>query len=415
MPSSTFHNDLYSLLIASVINQTVKLVNPDGDQIEIQTSDFFKSFNQLLGTYASKYKYKPSNIDVSNDKIKQIIESEVFLKFVAFKDDIITVNTVAKTYEASLSNVILTASWQYSKILVKSINDLSTLYRVVVTDQAKTKEPEPQKAEEEDLDLLSDSKESSSDDSEDSDLDSDKEVDAKDDSEESKSEILDIPDVKDEEEPEESEKEVVEEEKAEVKHDELSDEEAAVKESPVAEKDSDSSANSSSSSEDSDSDEEDNAVPEEEPSPEIEVTPMETEHEAKPEHESKKRLASSSSPSVQQRKRFQHIAVNLIDSIHTHRYSSPFLNPVNKKEALDYSEIIYEPKDLKNILRAIKLKADPPEYRTIKELERDIMLMFANCVMYNRSDTDLVELTRSMKDDVRASFKLFEDTEAEMK
>lgn len=126
----------------------------------------------------------------------------------------------------------------------------------------------------------------------------------------------------------------------------------------------------------------------------------------------RKRSHSPSSANPQQRKRFQHIAINLINSIHAHRYSSPFLHPVHKKEALDYADIIYEPKDLKNILRGIKSKADPPEYQTIRELERDIMLMFANCIMYNRSDTDLVELTKSMKDDVSHSFKIFEEAES---
>lgn len=115
-----------------------------------------------------------------------------------------------------------------------------------------------------------------------------------------------------------------------------------------------------------------------------------------------------------QRKRFQNIAVNLINSIQAHRFSSPFLQPVNKRSAPDYYECIYQPKDLKGILRAVKLKQDPPVYELVKELERDIMLMFANCVMYNKSDGDLVELTRSMCSDVSNMFKMFEEAELDL-
>jgi len=130
---------------------------------------------------------------------------------------------------------------------------------------------------------------------------------------------------------------------------------------------------------------------------------------------SRKRSRSLSVSTPQQHKRFQHIAVNLINNIQAHRFSSPFLQPVNSKEAPDYHEVIYEPKDLKNILKSIKLKNDPPEYQLIKQLKRDILLMLANCIMYNKSDTDLVQLTKSMKNDVNNIFKLFEEAELDAK
>jgi hypothetical protein len=120
---------------------------------------------------------------------------------------------------------------------------------------------------------------------------------------------------------------------------------------------------------------------------------------------------SSSPSSTQLHKRFQHIAVNLVNSIQAHRFSSPFLQPVNPKDAPDYVEVIRQPKDLKTILKSIKLKLDPPEYLLLEQLERDIMLMFANCIMFNKSDTDLVELTKSMKNDVDKIFKLFKEAE----
>ena len=117
----------------------------------------------------------------------------------------------------------------------------------------------------------------------------------------------------------------------------------------------------------------------------------------------------------QQYKRFQNIAVNLLNSIHEHRFSSPFLQPVNAKDAPDYHNIIFEPRDLKNILKAVKSKRDSPTYQSVKELERDIMLMFANCIMYNRTGDDLIELTRIMKKEVSEIFKMFEEAEEEIK
>lgn len=150
-----------------------------------------------------------------------------------------------------------------------------------------------------------------------------------------------------------------------------------------------------------------------------------TEEPAHPEHDvsvpesidedqsaSKKTRSSSQVMDHQQHKRFQNIAVNLISNIESHRFSSPFLQPVNIKEEEDYLDVVYEPKDLKSILKAIKLKNDPPEYFLMQDLKRDIMLMLANCIMYNKSDSDLVELTRIMKNDILNTFKVFEDAES---
>lgn len=124
-----------------------------------------------------------------------------------------------------------------------------------------------------------------------------------------------------------------------------------------------------------------------------------------------RRTPSSGTSSTAQHKKFQNIAANLIDNILAHRFSSPFLQPVNPKEAPGYDQIIYEPKDLKSILKSLKLKKEPPDYLLLKEVKRDIMLMLANCVMYNQSNSDLVQLTRIMKEDVNSLLKLFEEAE----
>ncbi|KAI5970108.1 hypothetical protein CANMA_000719 [Candida margitis] len=156
-----------------------------------------------------------------------------------------------------------------------------------------------------------------------------------------------------------------------------------------------------------------------EPSEEKTIEIIQSEPEAtmqsKSEVQSRKRPRSRSPAPSQHHKRFQNIAVNLISSIQEHRFSSPFLQAVNPKDAPNYYEMIYQPKDLKSISKALKSKNDPPAYSSIKELERDVMLMFANCIMYNRPDEDLVDLTRTMKKDVGDMFKMFKEAESEMK
>lgn len=155
--------------------------------------------------------------------------------------------------------------------------------------------------------------------------------------------------------------------------------------------------------------------PSEEKSVEIVTPEPESATQLKSDQSSRKRPRSRSPAPAQHHKRFQNIAVNLINSIQEHRFSSPFLQAVNPKDAPNYYEMIYQPRDLKGILKALKSKNDPPAYLLIKELERDVMLMFANCIMYNRLDEDLVELTRTMKRDVGDMFKMFKEAELEMK
>ncbi|KAI5949349.1 hypothetical protein KGF54_005584 [Candida jiufengensis] len=134
-----------------------------------------------------------------------------------------------------------------------------------------------------------------------------------------------------------------------------------------------------------------------------------------PTKESRKRQRSRSPAPSQHHKKFQSIAVTLLNSIMEHRFSSPFLQAVNAKDAPNYYEMIYQPRDLKSISKALKSKADPPIYSSIKELERDIMLMFANCIMYNKPEEDLVDLTRKMKKDVGEMFKMFKEAEKDIK
>lgn len=120
---------------------------------------------------------------------------------------------------------------------------------------------------------------------------------------------------------------------------------------------------------------------------------------------------SNIQPNSVQYKRFQSIAINLLDTVQYHRFSSFFMNSVSRKEALDYYDLVYVPKDLRTILKLVKSKKKPLIYTLLKELERDIMLMFANCVMYNNFKSDLVHSALIMKQDVTKIFIEFRDAQ----
>lgn len=116
-----------------------------------------------------------------------------------------------------------------------------------------------------------------------------------------------------------------------------------------------------------------------------------------------------------QYKRFQQVAINLISYIQQHRFSSPFLQPVKRSEASEYNDIVHHPRDLKLMMKAVKLKQHSPVYTLVKQLQRDVMLMFANCIMYNRSDDDLYKLTTSMRQDVNDNMPMFKEAEDEIR
>lgn len=84
-------------------------------------------------------------------------------------------------------------------------------------------------------------------------------------------------------------------------------------------------------------------------------------------------------------KRFQTV-INLLHSqISQHRNGNIFHNPIKPTEAPDYHEIIKRPMDLKTIKARIKDRV----IRTSREFQRDVYLMFANAMMYNRPESDI--------------------------
>jgi len=84
-------------------------------------------------------------------------------------------------------------------------------------------------------------------------------------------------------------------------------------------------------------------------------------------------------------KRFQNVISLLHSQISQHRNGNIFHNPIKNSEAPDYHDIVKRPMDLKTIKTRVKdgLVANSLEF------QRDIFLMFANAMMYNRPGSDV--------------------------
>ncbi|RUS22446.1 LOW QUALITY PROTEIN: hypothetical protein BC937DRAFT_89120 [Endogone sp. FLAS-F59071] len=69
----------------------------------------------------------------------------------------------------------------------------------------------------------------------------------------------------------------------------------------------------------------------------------------------------------------------LLDLKNYTEHSTPFLNKVNKREAPDYFEVITKPMDLGTVTK--KLRSF--QYKSKKEFEADLYLIYENCLTYN--------------------------------
>ncbi|KAG6831590.1 hypothetical protein H0H92_009063 [Tricholoma furcatifolium] len=95
------------------------------------------------------------------------------------------------------------------------------------------------------------------------------------------------------------------------------------------------------------------------------------------------------------RKKFQAVIGMLHSQISQHRNGNIFHNPIKNSEAPDYHEIVKRPMDLKTI----KMRVKDGTIGNSSEYHRDIMLMFANAMMYNRPGSDVY----AMAEDVSVS------------
>ncbi|RPB27977.1 hypothetical protein L211DRAFT_476286 [Terfezia boudieri ATCC MYA-4762] len=122
-------------------------------------------------------------------------------------------------------------------------------------------------------------------------------------------------------------------------------------------------------------------------------------------------------------KKFQQLSAPLLHNISAHRFANLFMAPVGERVAPGYSRLVYRPMDLKTIKAAIKNGATAVNQLTAAsttttaivppkgivnsaQLERELFRMFANAVMYNKSNTEIVKETVEMGKEVERRVSL---------
>jgi len=117
--------------------------------------------------------------------------------------------------------------------------------------------------------------------------------------------------------------------------------------------------------------------------------------------------SSMSAAEIAASKRFQTVISLLHATISQHRNGNIFHNPIKESDAPDYHDIVRRPMDLKTIKSRIKdgLIANSTEF------QRDIYLMFANAMMYNRPNSDIYQMAEEMMIESEAHIQTFRQTE----
>jgi bromodomain-containing protein 8 len=79
--------------------------------------------------------------------------------------------------------------------------------------------------------------------------------------------------------------------------------------------------------------------------------------------------------------------------ISQHRNGNIFHNPIKTSEAPDYYDIVKRPTDLKTI----KARIREGQITSSDEFQRDVYLMFANSLMYNRPGSDIFNMAEEVR------------------
>jgi hypothetical protein len=82
----------------------------------------------------------------------------------------------------------------------------------------------------------------------------------------------------------------------------------------------------------------------------------------------------------------------LVDQLQSSDYSEPFKRAVTLKDAPDYNDVVKKPMDLTAIAKKVKSGS----IRSWEELERELWLMMANCYVYNRPGSEVLEAANSV-------------------
>ncbi|KAK7695845.1 hypothetical protein QCA50_000483 [Cerrena zonata] len=106
-------------------------------------------------------------------------------------------------------------------------------------------------------------------------------------------------------------------------------------------------------------------------------------------------------------KKFQNVIGMLHSTISQHRYGNIFHNPIKKSEAPDYHDIVKRPMDLKTIKSRVK----DGLITNSSEFQRDVYLMFANAMMYNRPGSEIYNMAEEMMLESETHITTFRQTE----
>ncbi|KAI9448053.1 hypothetical protein H4582DRAFT_1898251 [Lactarius indigo] len=110
-------------------------------------------------------------------------------------------------------------------------------------------------------------------------------------------------------------------------------------------------------------------------------------------------------------KKFQTVIIMVHSQISQHRNGNIFHNPIKKSEAPDYYDIVKRPMDLKTI----KARIREGQIASSAEFQRDVYLMFANSLMYNRPGSDIYTMAEEMMLESEAQINTFRQTEGIIK
>jgi bromodomain-containing protein 8 len=91
-------------------------------------------------------------------------------------------------------------------------------------------------------------------------------------------------------------------------------------------------------------------------------------------------------------KKFQTLILGLHQQIHQHKCGAIFHHPIKPSDAPDYPLLIHRPVDLKTI----KARVRSGEISNSVEYRRDIALMFANAMMFNRPSSDVYKMAEEV-------------------
>ncbi|KAI0004996.1 hypothetical protein BJV74DRAFT_806278 [Russula compacta] len=110
-------------------------------------------------------------------------------------------------------------------------------------------------------------------------------------------------------------------------------------------------------------------------------------------------------------KKFQTVIIMVHSQISQHRNGNIFHNPIKTSEAPDYYDIVKRPMDLKTI----KARIREGQITSSDEFQRDVYLMFANSLMYNRPGSDIYTMAEEMMLESEAQINTFRQTEGIIK